>query len=142
MQVNRIQHINIRCSAGDLAALERFYGEVIGLKRGHRPRLRNDGVWMYLGEHPVVHVSVRCETGYIQSEHRGSVDHVAFDCRDARSLRDRLNRMGIPFETSTVAGAGYQMFVRDPLGTVIEFNFPDDEAPGAAADAPGHPGVP
>jgi hypothetical protein len=37
--------------------------------------------------------------------------------------------MNIPFETSNVAGAGYQMFIRDPLGTVLEFNFPNDEAP-------------
>ena len=32
-------------------------------------------------------------------------------------------------------GAGYQMFVRDPVGTVIEFNFPNDEAPGAGEAA-------
>jgi hypothetical protein len=28
-----------------------------------------------------------------------------------------------------VAGAGYQMFIRDPVGTVLEFNFPNGEAP-------------
>ena len=128
MQINRIQHINIRCSAGDLPALEQFYSDVAGLKRGDRPRLRNDGIWMYLGNQPVVHISVRCEPGYIQSEHRGSIDHVAFDCSDAKSLQDRLQHLGIPFETSNVPGAGFQMFVRDPLGTVLEFNFPNAEA--------------
>ena len=129
MHIHRIQHINIRCSAGDLPLLERFYADVVGLHRGKRPNLRNDGIWMYLGNHPVVHISVRCEPGYIQADHRGSVDHVAFDCTDAQGLRDRLQQMKIPFETSNVQGAGFQMFIRDPLGTVLEFNFPNTEAP-------------
>ena len=131
MQINRIQHINIRCSADDLPSLEQFYSEVAGLKRGDRPQLRNDGIWMYLGSQPVVHISVRCDPGYLQQEHRGSIDHVAFDCSDAQSLKDRLQRLKIPFETSNVPGAGFQMFVRDPLGTVLEFNFPNAEAPAA-----------
>jgi extradiol dioxygenase family protein len=129
MQINRIQHINIRCSAGDLPTLERFYSDVVGLNRGNRPKLRNDGIWMYLEDHPVVHISVRCEPGYIQTDHRGSIDHIAFDCRDAKSLQARLHKMDIPFETSNVQGAGFQMFIRDPLGTVLEFNFPNNEAP-------------
>lgn len=129
MQINRIQHINIRCSAGDLSVLERFYSDIVGLHRGDRPKLRNDGIWMYLGEQPVVHISVRCEPGFIQAEHRGSIDHVAFDCEDALELQARLQRMNIPFETSNVAGAGFQIFIRDPLGTVLEFNFPNSEAP-------------
>jgi extradiol dioxygenase family protein len=129
MQINRIQHINIRCSASDLPVMEKFYSEVVGLNRGNRPKLRNDGIWMYLGDQPVVHISVRCEPGYIQTDHRGSIDHVAFDCRHAKELQERLQHMNIPFETSNVAGAGYQMFIRDPLGTVLEFNFPNDEAP-------------
>ena len=129
MQINRIQHINIRCSAGDLPGMERFYSDVVGLHRGKRPNLRNDGIWMYLGNHPVVHISVRCESGYIQSDHRGSIDHVAFDCTDAQGLRDRLQQINIPFETSNVQGAGFQIFIRDPLGTVLEFNFPNAEAP-------------
>ena len=131
MQINRIQHINIRCSAGDLPVLERFYSDVVGLNRGNRPKLRNEGIWMYLGDHPVVHISVRCEPGYIQTDHRGSIDHIAFDCSDAKSLQERLQKMNIPFETSNVAGAGFQMFIRDPLGTALEFNFPNNEAPPA-----------
>lgn len=131
MQIHRIQHINIRCSDGDLPTLERFYSDVVGLKRGNRPGLRNAGIWMYLGDQPVIHISVRCEPGYIQPEHRGSIDHVAFDCSDAKSLQARLQNMNIAFETSNVAGAGFQIFVRDPLGTVLEFNFPNAEAPSA-----------
>jgi extradiol dioxygenase family protein len=129
MQINRIQHINIRCSASDLSVLERFYSDIVGLHRGDRPKLRNEGIWMYLGDQPLVHISVRCEPGFIQAEHCGSIDHVAFDCEDALELQARLQRMNIPFETSNVAGAGFQIFIRDPLGTVLEFNFPNSEAP-------------
>ena len=30
-------HLNIRCSQQDLPAIEKFYGDVLGLKKGARP---------------------------------------------------------------------------------------------------------
>lgn len=83
---------------------------------------------MYLGEHPIVHISVRCEENFIQAEHRGSVDHIAFAASGATELIDRLTMLGISYNTQQVPGAGFQIFITDPLGTALEFNFPNAEA--------------
>ncbi len=133
MKIDRIHHLNIRCAPGDLATIEKFYSEVIGLKKGPRPDLRNEGVWLYLGDHPIVHVSARCAEGFLQEKHHGSVDHVAFQSHGAAEFRARLDDMKIAYEQQNVADAGYQIFVRDPVGTTLEFNFPNSEAPDAMA---------
>ena len=41
--------------------------------------------------------------------------------------------MKIAYEQQNVADAGYQIFLRDPIGTLLEFNFPNSEAPAAMA---------
>ncbi len=128
MVVERLHHFNIRCAPADLVAIERFYTTVAGLKRGHRPTsLRNDGIWMYLGDQPIIHVTANCALGDIEIEHRGSVDHIALQSRGAAGFLARLERLGIPSKRYT--GNGFQVFVTDPVGTRIEFNFPDNEAP-------------
>lgn len=131
MKIDRIHHLNIRCTPGDLERIEKFYGEVIGLKKGPRPNFPNPGIWLYLDDHPIVHVSARCAEGFLQEKHHGSIDHVAFQVHGAAGFRERLDSMGIPYEQQNVAGAGYQIFLRDPLGTQLEFNFPNSEAPEA-----------
>ena len=133
MNIDRIHHLNIRCAPEDLARMEQFYTTVVGLHRGQRPALRNQGIWFYLGEQPVVHVTARCEAGYVQPEHHGSIDHVAFQCRGATEFLEKLKSMNVSCEQQNVANAGYQIFLRDPLGTVLEFNFPNSEAPEAVA---------
>lgn len=130
MSIECIQHVNIRCAPGDLPGIERFYADVAGLQRGHRPpNLRNQGIWLYAGDRPLIHVTARCAEGHVQADHRGSVDHVAFQAHDAAAFAEKLRRLNITFEVSNVAGAGYQIFIRDPVGTVLEFNFPNSEAP-------------
>jgi hypothetical protein len=43
-------------------------------------------------------------------------------------FRARLQQLGIAFDEQNVAGAGHQIFVRDPVGTLLEFNFAENEA--------------
>lgn len=133
MKIDRIHHLNIRCTPGDLGRIEKFYGEVIGLKKGPRPNFPNPGIWLYLGDHPIVHVSARCAEGFLQEKHHSSIDHVAFQVHGAAEFRARLDGMKIAYEQQNVADAGYQIFLRDPIGTLLEFNFPNSEAPAAVA---------
>lgn len=133
MKIDRIHHLNIRCTPGDLGGIEKFYGEVIGLKKGPRPNFPNPGIWLYLGDHPIVHVSARCAEGFLQEKHRSSIDHVAFQVHGAAEFRAKLDGMKIAYEQQNVADAGYQIFLRDPIGTLLEFNFPNSEAPAAMA---------
>ena len=41
----------------------------------------------------------------------------------------KLVKLGVEFDEQNVATAGYQIFIRDPIGTKLEFNFPNQQAP-------------
>ena len=129
MKLNGVHHINIRCAVSDLPAIEKFYGDLMGLKNGARPNFPNAGIWLWHDNHPLIHVSARCPEGFLQEKHHGSVDHVAFGMTGAREFREHVKKLGIPYEAQNVADAGFQIFLKDPIGTLLEFNFPNEEAP-------------
>ena len=129
MKVKGIHHLNIRCAVSDLPAIEKFYGDVMGLRKGDRPNFPNPGIWLWLDNHPLVHVSARCPDGFVQEKHQGSFDHIAFDMTGAAEFRARVEKLGLKIEAQNVAGAGFQIFLKDPIGTTLEFNFPNEEAP-------------
>jgi catechol 2,3-dioxygenase-like lactoylglutathione lyase family enzyme len=128
MKFGGLLHLNIRCSKKDLPAIEKFYGEVLGLKKGFRPDFKFDGLWLYDGADPIVHVSGRfSETAITKNEkHTGSVDHIAFKASGAVEFRKTLKRLGIDFQEQNIPKAGYQVFLNDPVGTKLEFNFLDE----------------
>ncbi len=129
MKLGGFLHVNIRCSMRDLPAIEKFYGDALGLRRGYRPAFSSPGIWLYDGDDPIVHVNARSAEGAIVAEkHNGSIDHVAFRATGAAEFRARLQQLGIAFDEQNIAGAGYQIFVRDPVGTLLEFNFAENEA--------------
>lgn len=125
MKIDRIHHYNIRCAPGDLVPIEKFCGEVLGFRKGYRPDFPNPGIWLYLGDHPIPHVSARCVEGFLQR------DHIAFQSQGADDFMAKLERMNIPHERQNLPEAGFQIFLRDPVGTLLEFNFPQHEAPAA-----------
>jgi hypothetical protein len=131
MKIDRLLHVNIRCSPSDLAKLESFYEEALDMKSGPRPDFGRPGVWIYYENEPLIHVNAHFPEGSITKNrsHTGSVDHIAFKCTGATALRERLVRHGIEFQEQNVPNAGYQIFIIDPVGTRLEFNFPNSEAP-------------
>ena len=52
MKLKGVHHLNIRCAVSDLPAIEKFYGEVMGLKKGDRPNFPNPGIWLWHDNHP------------------------------------------------------------------------------------------
>lgn len=133
MKFGGFLHLNIRCSKSDMPTIEKFYGDVLGLKKGYRPAFRFDGLWLYDGEDPIVHVSARFPEGSIakNDKHSGSVDHIAFKASGAADFRKRLRTLGIAFEEQNIENAGYQVFLHDPVGTKLEFNFLNEIVPDA-----------
>ncbi len=124
MKFEGFLHLNIRCSPEDIPAIEKFYGDALGLKTGYRPNFKFGGIWLYDGEDPVIHVSARFAPGSIvKDKHSGSVDHVAFKASGAVAFRAHLKALGIEFEEQNIEEAGYQLFLYDPVGTKIELNF-------------------
>ncbi len=134
MKLKGFNHINIGCRRRDLAAIEKFYGDALGLKRGYRPEFPNGGLWLYLGERAIIHVVARYPDSWSPLETRPvSFDHIAFTITGAADFRERLTGLGIAFDEQNVPNAGYQIFLRDPAGNKLEFNFPNAEAPQTVA---------
>jgi len=100
-----------------------------------------DGIWLYDGEDPIIHVGARYPEGsFVKDRHNGSVDHIAFKASGAADFRKRLTQLGIGFQEQNIKDAGYQVFLYDPVGTKLEFNFlseqvPDAVPPGTSAKA-------
>jgi len=79
MKFEGFLHLNIRCAQEDLPAIERFYGDVLGLKKGYRPNFMFGGIWLYDGDDPIIHVGARYPKGsFVKDGHNGSIDHIAF----------------------------------------------------------------
>jgi catechol 2,3-dioxygenase-like lactoylglutathione lyase family enzyme len=121
MPVDQLQHVNIRCA--DVEASKEFYLRVIGLTVGARPPFQSTGYWMYLGDHPVVHL-VQRPAGEEPKPGPGNLDHVGFRGVDLEGTRGQLRAAGIPFHEKVVPRDGsVQIFVMDPDGIKVELNF-------------------
>lgn len=138
-----LNHYSIRTT--DLAACERFYCGLLGLKVGPRPPFPFPGLWLYAGDtaqwaNAAVHIigidrndpaglkqylGDRDESSLQGS---GALDHVAFFATGLAEQLQRLRDHGIEPRERTVPLLGlHQLFVDDPNGIVVELNFPAAE---------------
>ena len=70
-----------------------FYTGIVGLRVGPRPELSFPGIWLYAGDHPIVHVIFGKS---IPSKETGAVDHLAFVARGSvDNTLETLKRNGI-----------------------------------------------
>jgi catechol 2,3-dioxygenase-like lactoylglutathione lyase family enzyme len=136
MAIEALDHYNL-CTA-DLDRARRFYADVLGLRDGERPPFGRPGAWMYLGEHPILHIST---ARVPDSSKRDAYDHVAFRASGLAATRATLDRLGIRNQSFAVPDRNQvQVFLRDPDGAEIELIFSGDEAAaeiagGVAVDA-------
>lgn len=105
---------------------------VVGLRRGNRRDFKSRGIWLHDGDHRLVHVSERCPEDLLAGDnHNGSVDHIPLRAAGVPNFIAHLERLGLPFQQQNVPEACYQIFLRNPVGTLLAFKFPNAEAPGA-----------
>ena len=124
-----LDHYNITPS--DLERSRRFYAEVLGLKDGARPQFRMPGAWLYCGDRPIVHLSVRAPG---QETDTGKFNHIAFSASDLNGTIRHLQRLAIEFEVVKVPpmanhprSGGTQIFLKDPDGIALELQFTSAE---------------
>lgn len=135
MPLERIDHVAVTTT--DIAATRSFYRDVLGLREGPRPPFGQPGAWMYLGEHPALHISTRRAPTSRKSD---ALDHVAFAASGLAQMRARLQAAGVDFvEFAVPERQLLQLFLADPDGTEIELVFSGEEAlkaihAGVAAD--------
>ena len=145
----RLHHVNIVTS--DVKGLNEFYQTILGLESitdeiqvkpmdGYAgggdanpsgvSMLRaggDGGSYTSADEVAQLHLVTRdpyLHTRYNQSENPVLDGHVAFRCDDIELVKTRLVEAGIPFaDYGTWAIPGwYQIFVRDPAGTLVEIH--------------------
>jgi catechol 2,3-dioxygenase-like lactoylglutathione lyase family enzyme len=115
--------------AADLAAAERFYGEVIGLSVHARVEGRHVffrcGDAMFLVFNPsATSLGMRVTSGDLRLQHGAAgPGHVAFrvPLSSLAGWRDKMAAAGIAIEAEvTWPGGGRSIYVRDPAGNSVE----------------------
>lgn len=132
MAIAALHHFNLRVPESELARVQSFYVDVLGLRIGPRPAFRSSGVWLYAGDHPLLHLT-QMNTGETVppgapsslptslGERVSALDHIALACREIDAVRERLERRHVEYRVSEVPTTGeIQLFVRDPCGIGIE----------------------
>ena len=144
MPIGKLDHYSIRTL--DIEASRRFYTQVMGFEVGFRPNFDFPGLWLYNGtRHPgsygVVHIigvdlqnpeGLKAYLGdrdLASLNGTGTVDHMAFAATGLSEMRERLDRLAVPFRERTVPELGlHQVFFEDPSQVTIELNYPAPEA--------------
>lgn len=124
-QLLGIHHFTIRCAPTELAPVQAFYRDVLGMKSGPRPPFDFPGDWLYVGETAIVHLAAILPEGGGPSTPPGSgFDHASLHACGLEATRQRLQTLGIPYEELPVPGWPLQqIFVLDPVGSKIELTF-------------------
>jgi catechol 2,3-dioxygenase-like lactoylglutathione lyase family enzyme len=115
-----LNHVNIAAPLDLIERCRSFYVDVLGLTDGPRPSFRNRGYWLYAGEQPVVHLTVKER----DTSGRSAIDHFAFTCADLDATLARLRERDIAFELDPARESkNAQLFLEDPAGVHLELNF-------------------
>ncbi|CAN5186783.1 VOC family protein [soil metagenome] len=125
--IQRMDHFTI--VTDQVAATVAFY-ERLGLSSGPRPDFGVGGAWLYVHDHPVLHV---VETARMPEPRRGALDHMAFFARDFVAVAERLTAAGIGYRVIRTPRpfSLWQVFIDDPNGVEVELDFAPDETPPA-----------
>ena len=129
MPVQRFNHFNLRAPQPLLQKIRDFYVNVLGMKEGWRPPFPFPGHWLYLEEDAVLHLVEAPSDSPAPSLAVGTFDHVAFSFTGFVEFVARLRIMGLDYRKVSVPGTTQQqLFVKDPAGNGVEFNFADSDA--------------
>ena len=144
MPLTHLEHFLIQTE--DLDGTVDWYVDVLGMEEGPHPDFKMPVRWLYLGEEPVLHLTVGGEnvsenrTKYLGQQStaiRGSgvVDHVAFRATGLTEMMNRLDDKGIEYTKRQVDDQGlFQLFLIDPNEVKVELNFAAAEAADIKAD--------
>ncbi len=123
MNITGMNHFNVLTD--DVEATRRFYCGILGLVEGERPPLNFDGLWLYAGGRPILHISA----ARLPKDRAGVIDHIAFSTTDLKATVARLNEHGVKHSLNRQVGSGiWQIFCHDPMGAKVELDFDPSEA--------------
>ena len=130
MQLGRFDHVNVRTA--NVAAMTAWYESVLGMKAGPRPPFSFPGAWLYVGDHPSVHlVGVPKQPDVTGMR----LEHFAFQATGVKTFLARLRAGGHRYDIGVVPEFGIiQINVWDPDGNHIHIDFPPAEAADLKGD--------
>ena len=122
MNIVAMNHFNVLTD--DVDATRKFYVGILGLTEGERPPFKFEGLWLYAGGKPILHVSA----GRLPKERAGVIDHIAFSTTGLQQTVTRLKEHGIEHSLSRQVGTDiWQIFCHDPMGAKVELDFDPSE---------------
>lgn len=119
----QIDHVNVRTA--QMENMISWYSDVLGLSQGARPGFPFGGAWLYLGDHPVIHL-VDCE----KTEQPGTsvqLEHVAFTAQDHDQFVAHLRKKNVQYSEQEIddpVAQITQVHIRDPDGNHLHVDFP------------------
>lgn len=126
MQLGKLDHVNVRTD--NLEAMVAWYTEILGMRSGDRPKFQFPGAWMYVGDHPVVHLVSTPDDAGAGSEVSLKLEHFAFEATGMKAFEAKLAAAGEKFEKRDVPGFGVTQFnIWDPDGNHIHIDFASAE---------------
>ncbi|WP_299751194.1 VOC family protein [uncultured Boseongicola sp.] len=120
MPVLAFDHVNVRTA--QLDEMITFYGAILDLHPGKRPDFGFPGAWLYLGDHPYIHlVGV---DGSVAAGLNLSLEHFAFSATGLADFRALLDAHTIDHRLAVVPGMPIvQVNFFDPDGNHIHIDF-------------------
>ena len=117
--IRRMDHFTV--VTDQLVRTQAFY-EALGLQVGARPDFGIAGLWLYAGEHAVLHV---VEVAAMPALRRGVLDHMAFRGGDITATLELLCAQGVAYRLIRLPRpwSTWQVFFEDPNGAEVEIDF-------------------
>ena len=144
MPLTHLEHFLIQTE--DLDGTVAWYTDVLGMEQGPHPDFKMPVRWLYLGDEPVLHLTVGGENvsenrkkylGQQSTATKGSgvVDHVAFRATGLADMIAHLDAKGVDYTKRQVDDQElFQIFLIDPNEVKVELNFAAAEATDIKAD--------
>lgn len=133
MGMQRLDHYNIETVRPEETVA--FYCDVLGCVNApeRRPAVPVPGTWLLVDGHPAIHVNFVDDD---RAAPTGAIDHVAFEASGYLNMRDRLDELGVDYETVESPQFDLmQIYVVDPNQIRVEINIRGEADVVAAARA-------
>ena len=126
MEIEYLDHFNIKASKEQLQKVKDFYINVLGFKVGFRPQLSGPGQWLYAGSDAIVHLSE--DEGQAPRKEKDYLDHIALRCVGVNEFAKKLKKYSIKYRSAYISELDLtQLFLEDPTCITIELNFKGEQ---------------
>ena len=115
--VDILYPLHVAVQVSDLETSDRFYTEIIGLKKIGR-QLSFPGSWYQIGDFQLHLIVSEWAENPVRENKWGRHPHVTFAIADLSTIKRSLIERNVPFQMSSSGRAA--LFVKDPDGNVVE----------------------